>query len=236
MNRDDILVADLVSLGHTLARDFLAHGALAIKGRGQFTIALPGGSVATNFFPYLAAVPLDWSRANFFWVDERAVPPSAPDSNYRLARTLWLEPVAAPANRIHRIVTDDGDLDTAALSYADILRRIAGDPPRLDYVLLGAGPDGHVASIFSGLAGSSPDTGLVAVVENAPKPPPKRVTLTLPVLAHAKRLAIIALGREKAAAIAEAVNNRDAGSPLAQVIRHARSPWLLLDHDAGALL
>jgi 6-phosphogluconolactonase len=234
MNRDDILVADSVSLGHTLARDFLAHGTLAIKGRGQFTIALPGGSVATNFFPYLAAVPLDWSRTDFFWVDERAVPPSAPDSNYGLARTLWLEPVAAPAIRIHRIVTDDGDLDGAALIYADVLRRVAGDPPRLDYVLLGVGPDGHVASIFSGLGSSTNE--LVAVVDNAPKPPSRRVTLTLPVLANARRLAIIALGREKAPAIAKAVNDQNAGSPLARVIREARSPWLLLDHDAGALL
>jgi 6-phosphogluconolactonase len=236
MNRDDILVADSVSLGHTLARDFLAHGALAIKTRGQFTIALPGGSVATNLFPYLAAVSLDWSRTDFFWVDERAVSPSSPDSNYRLARTLWLEPVAAPAIRIHRIITDDGDLEGAALNYADVLRRVAGDPPRLDYVLLGTGPDGHVASIFSGLASQATEPNLVVVVDNAPKPPPRRVTLTLPVLTNARRVAIIALGREKASAIAEAVNNEDAGSPLARVIRHARSPWLLLDHDAGALL
>lgn len=236
MNRDDILVADPVSLGHTLARDFLAHGVLAIKGRGQFTIALPGGSVATNFFPYLAAVPLDWSRTDFFWVDERAVPASDQDSNYRLARTLWLEPVAAPAIRIHRMISDDGNLDDAASIYADILRRVAGDPPRLDYVLLGTGPDGHVASIFSGLATSATEPNLVVVVDSAPKPPPRRVTLTLPVLANARRLAIIALGKEKARAIAEAVNNHDAGSPLARVIRDARSPWLLLDHDAGALL
>jgi 6-phosphogluconolactonase len=234
--KPEILVGDATTLGRTLVRDFEHRGKSAIAARGRFTIALPGGSVASNFFPYLAAAALDWSRTEFFWVDERAVPPSDPDSNYRLARSLWFEPAEVPQACIHRMPTDEADLDRAASAYAEQLRSVAGDPPRLDFVLLGVGSDGHVASIFPGHASSRMEGDTVVVVQDAPKPPPRRLTLTIPVLAGAERVVILALGQSKAQPVHDALRDGKSALPLALVIRQSRHPWVLLDPDAAAEL
>ena len=87
-------------------------------------------------------------RFRYFWVDERAVAPSDPESNYALAQTLWLAPAGVPAASIHRMPADLPDLDAAAIAYAGDLTRTLGPAARLDFVLLGVGPEGHVASLF----------------------------------------------------------------------------------------
>jgi 6-phosphogluconolactonase len=234
--KPETLVGDTTTLGHALVRDFEHRGRSAVAARGCFTTALPGGSVASKFFTHLAAAALDWSRTEFFWVDERAVPPSDPDSNYRLARVLWFEPAKVPEACIHRMPADDADLDRAASRYTQELRTIAGDPPRLDFVLLGVGPDGHVASIFPEQASSKNEDRPVIVVRDAPKPPSRRLTLTIPVLADANRLVVIALGHAKARAVHDALRDGNSVSPLALVIRQSRHPWVLLDPDAAAEL
>ena len=92
------------SLAEALAGRFETAARHALATRGRFTVALPGGSVATLFFPRLARASVDWSRTDFFWGDERAVPPTDPDSNYAVARSLWLDPAGVPTGRIHRMV------------------------------------------------------------------------------------------------------------------------------------
>src|SRR5438445_3218085 len=141
----EILIASPTALAEALAADFTAHGQRALRLRGQFTIALSGGSLATQFFPRLARLPFDWSRTEFFWADERAVPPSDPESNYAVAMSLWLGPAKVPPANIHRVRGENADLNGAARDYAAELVQIAGTPPRLDLVMLGVGPDGHVA-------------------------------------------------------------------------------------------
>lgn len=231
----EILVADIKTLQETLSVDFETQGRLALQLRAVFSVALSGGSLATRFFPALARLPFDWSRTEFFWADERAVPPSDPESNYGIAHSLWLGPAQVPAARIHRMRGDDAVLPRAARDYADELVAVAGSPPRLDLVMLGAGPDGHIASLFPDHPVFRDDQHLVAAVENAPKPPPRRLTLTMPVLANAGRVTVVALGKEKAEAIRGAVE-RGAATPLGVLAGRARNIRFLLDQEAASLL
>ena len=229
----DTVIADAITLGQALASDVEAEGTRAIAARGKFTLAIPGGSVASTFFLQLAQLSFDWSRTEFFWTDERAVSPDDPESNYGIARSLWLQPAGVPSKQIHRMPADRSDLETAAREYADELRRIAGDPPVLDLVLLGVGEDGHVASLFPGHAATSNEQALVAVVADAPKPPPRRMTLTLPVLTSARRDIVAAMGKSKAPALRDGLEGRDSGLPIAAVLHRSARLLLLLDPDAA---
>ena len=224
------------SLAESLAARFEEEARHAVAARGRFTVALPGGSVATSFFPRLARVPFDWSRTDFFWGDERAVPPDHPDSNYAAARSLWLTPAGVPEASVHRMKAEEPDLAQAAADYARELAEVAGSPPRLDLVLLGVGPDGHVCSLFAG----HPVLGLrdraVAVVEDSPKPPPRRLTLTLPVVTGAGLVVVVALGRAKAEMIRAALEDPGSALPVALVARQARRATFLLDAEAASLL
>jgi len=224
------------SLAESLAARFEEEARHAVAARGRFTVALPGGSVATSFFPRLARVPFDWSRTDFFWGDERAVPPDHADSNYAAARSLWLTPAGVPEASVHRMKAEEPDLAQAAADYARELAEVAGSPPRLDLVLLGVGPDGHVCSLFAG----HPVLGLrdraVAVVEDSPKPPPRRLTLTLPVVTGAGLVVVVALGRGKAEIIRAALEDPGSALPVALVARQARRATFLLDVEAASLL
>jgi 6-phosphogluconolactonase len=231
----EILIADKETLAAGLIADFDTHGRLALTLRGVFTVALSGGSLASEFFPALARLPFDWARTEFFWADERAVPPSDPESNFGVAQSLWLGPANVPAANIHRMRGERIDLQRAAREYTEALTTVAGTPPRLDLVLLGLGPDGHIASLFPGHPVSLEEQQLVAVVENSPKPPPRRLTLTMPVLAGAARVTVVALGKEKAAAIRDALE-RNAATPVGILVKRARDIRFLLDQEAAGLL
>ena len=232
----DLQAGDQSEVLLRLAQDFTSEAARAIAGRGFFAVALPGGSVATNGFPALAALPLNWSQVQYFWVDERAVPPSDPESNYALAQKLWLAPAGVPAASIHRMPADLPDLGAAAITYSDVLTRALGSPARLDFVLLGVGPDGHVASLFPRHRVLALEDRLVAAVDDAPKPPPRRLTLTLPMLAGAERVVVVAFGEEKAEALREALERHDSPQPLARLLRRTKRPLVLADRAAASLL
>ena len=230
------IVADLQTLSERLAGDFELECGRVQATRRRFTVALPGGSVAAACFPRLAKLPIDWDRCDFFWVDERAVPPGDPESNYGAAQSLWLDVAGVPAARIHRMPADAPDLDKAAESYADVITRNTPRPSRLDYVILGVGPDGHVASLFPGHALLSEANRLVAAVHDAPKPPPRRMTLTLPLLRGAGRVVVAAFGHAKAEVMREALTNPESALPVAMVLRHAGAALVLLDRDAAGLM
>jgi len=232
----ETLVDKAESLAEALAVRLSDEGRHAVAARGRFTLALPGGSVATSFFPRLARVPFDWARTDFFWGDERAVPPDHPDSNYAAARSLWLTPAGVPDASVHRMKAEAPDLAQAAVEYERELGGVAGSPPRLDLVLLGVGPDGHVCSLFAGHPVLALRDRAVAVVEDSPKPPPRRLTLTLPVLTGAALVAVVALGRGKAEIIRAAIEDPASALPLALVARQARRTTFLLDAEAASLL
>ncbi len=232
----EIIVDAPLVLAERLAALFESDGQGALAARGFFAVALSGGSVATTFFPRLAHLPFDWSRTEIFWADERAVPTSDPESNYGLARRLWLEPAKVPAQRAHRMEADAQDLERAAAAYRGELVRVLGVPPRLDLVLLGVGQDGHVCSLFPGHPLLLEEGHWVTPVLDAPKPPPRRLTLTLPLLAAAGRVVLAAQGRAKARVLCEALERPDSPLPVALVARRARRVVFLLDPEAASAL
>jgi 6-phosphogluconolactonase len=232
----EVVVGKPAALAEALASRFEKDGRQALARHGRFAVALPGGSVAAAFFPRLAALPFDWSRTEFFQADERAVPPSDPASNYALARSLWLGPAGVPAACVHRMEGEAADLAAAARAHTRELRRVLGTPPRLDLVLLGTGEDGHVASLFPGHPALREKRLGVTAVADAPKPPPRRLTLTLPSLLTAEGVVVAALGETKAGAVRDALEDAACSSPLAAVLRGARHVLVLLDDGAASLL
>jgi len=230
----DVVVAPLPMLLERLIEDVREESARANARRGLFAMALTGGSVGVFGFPALATVPFDWNLTHLFWGDERAVPTTSDDSNFGLARKLWLTPAGVTAAAIHRMPADNPDLNAAAHHYRDEILRVLGASPRFDHVLLGVGPDGHVASLFPGHPALSEERELVLPIVDSPKPPPRRLTLTMPMLTGAERVVVMALGNMKAAAMKEALTRDDSSLPVALVLRRSRRPLVLLDRDASS--
>jgi len=228
----DVHVAPLGRLIDRLGRDVMREADTAYASRQRFAMAIPGGSVV----PALKGVPLDWQRSHVFWVDERAASPTSHDSNFGLARRQWLEPAKATPTSVHRMPADDPDLTAAAIAYSHEIVRVLGPAPQLDLVLLGVGQDGHVASLFPGHPALSETRDLVLPIVDAPKPPPRRLTLTLPLLTGAGRVIVMALGESKADVMQEAIERADSSLPVSLVLRRAHRALVLLDEDAGSRL
>jgi 6-phosphogluconolactonase len=207
----------------------------AIEERRSFSIAVPGGSAAEFLFPALATAAIDWPKVSVFWVDERMVPPDDADSNFRLAGDIWLNKVPIPAAQIHRMHGED-PARAAAEEYARTLTVALGAPARLDLALLGVGPDGHVASLFPGHRLLRAWDRDVAVLEDAPKPPPARMTLTLKALTAARRVVVFATGTAKAKVIAEVLADDESELPLALATMGEAPVTYLLDPEAASQL
>lgn len=203
---------------------------LAARG-APLRVAVSGGSVAQAFLPRLVGMPLAPRQIEVFFCDERAVPPSHPDSNFRLGKELWADPASIPPEHVHAFFSGS-TLDESAQRY-DALLRSRGERP-LDVVLLGMGPDGHVASLFPGHPALE-STRWTEIVLDAPKPPPERLTLTLPLLTSAPHIFLAAFGAAKA----EVLNRALAGGstlPVARVLARARRMTVLVDEALGGAL
>ena len=236
--RPRVVIDDLAQLPHTFASEFQNSVMEVLARRGRFSVGLPGGSVASAFLPVLVPLAVDWTRIDVFWIDERALPPDHPDSNYGIASRLLLVPARVPASRIHRMRGELPELDEAARRAADELKSIAGDPPALDVVLAGVGEDGHVASIFPGrsASGAKLEAQPIVAVYDSPKPPLRRLTLTLDVLSGARLVVVAAFGTSKAVVMRDALEGDRAATPIAELLRRAASSVVLLDREAGRLL
>jgi 6-phosphogluconolactonase len=235
------IFADLEALSRAAADFFVSLSQSAIKSENRFAVALSGGSTPRRFFSLLASSPcqesIKWSSTHFFWADERCVSKKASESNYNLAYSMLLSRVPVPGDNIHRIRGED-DPERAARDYEDCLREFFGRLPLpvFDLIILGAGADGHTASIFPDAAVVRERTRL-AVPVYAEAPNPARVTLTLPVLNNAAQVLFLASGRAKNAVLHEILED---GNPkrypagLVQPVR-GRLTWLI-DRDAASLL
>jgi 6-phosphogluconolactonase len=226
--RADLVVGDTSVLELVVATEFTSRSAAAISGRGRFIVALPGGSVASAFFPVISRSGIDWAHVDIFWIDERAVAPDHPDSNYGLASRLLLRPAGIDSSRVHRMHGELESLDVAARRASDALTTAAGDPPRLDLALVGVGEDGHVASIFAGRAGMEAGPQPVIAIHDALKPPPRRLTMTFPVLANARRVIVAGFGAAKARVLHEALRDASSATPVAELLRRAASSIVLI--------
>ncbi|EIE21413.1 6-phosphogluconolactonase-like protein [Coccomyxa subellipsoidea C-169] len=206
--KDDYAVLQFGSpaaVGSGLATYVQEASAAAIKERGAFTLVLSGGSLFKALSPLIGLPGLDLSKWHVFFVDERNVPHSSSDSNFKGADEVLLSKVAIPREQIYAI-KEHLTVNEAATEYAGQLLRLdekvlPRNPeglPVFDMILLGLGPDGHVASLFPNRSQIAATDSWVLPVENSPKPPPERITFSLPVINSAKQIGIVAAGEGKA--------------------------------------
>jgi 6-phosphogluconolactonase len=195
--------------------------AWAEEGR---SCALSGGNTALIFLPALRAAGVNWSNITLFWADERAVAPDDPESNYGLADRMLLSPLAAKAPRAMRMPTEL-PLAEAAIQYDDTLAKELGGGA-LDLAILGVGEDGHVASIFPGAPGAK---ARVVAVEDAPKMPRRRLSLSLEFLVQTKKIWLVVVGARKLAVLHTALSKTQRSTPLDRVIHQAKDVTVFTD-------
>jgi 6-phosphogluconolactonase len=175
-----------------------------IRAQGRTPqVALTGGDTPKRTYELLAREPEPWRDIEVWFGDERCVAPDDEQSNHRMAALALLDPAGIAPERVHRMEGELGP-DRGAQRYAQLLReRLDGDPaPVLDLILLGIGPDGHVASLFpSAPTLQAGEEAVCLPVHDSPKPPPRRITLSLAVLRAARRCMLLATGASKADAI-----------------------------------
>ena len=196
----------------------------AIGERGVARVALSGGSTPKRVYPLLVEPrrrdAVDWSAVEFFWGDERAVPPDHPESNFGVAYGMLISQLpGVRADRIHRMQAEATDLDAAALVYETELRLAFGArgdaPPPFDLVWLGMGPDGHTASLFPGTEALG-EAMRWAIGNWVPALDAWRMTLTYPVLNAARETMFVVTGGDKADALAR-VRSGDSELPAARI-------------------
>ena len=244
----DVLVRpDAGSLARTVAEELVDRLAGAQATSGSASVVLTGGGVGVAVLEQVAALapagaggPVDWSAVDVWWGDERFVPADDDDRNDKAARRALLDAVGVPAERVHPMPPSDGGFATpedAAAWYADELAAAAPDAdlPRFDVLLLGMGPEGHIASIFPG-SPAVRDQRPVFAVRNCPKPPPTRVSLGFPAISAAEEVWLVVAGAEKAPAVARAIGGADPDELPAAGVRGRRATRWLLDAAAAGKL
>lgn len=197
----------------------------ATRSAAPVSVAVSGGRIAKEFFSVVARLARErghsLAHVHFFWADERCVPPTDAESNYRIATELLFQPLGLPAASIHRLRGED-EPEAAARAAEAELRRIApangAGQPVLDLVLLGMGEDGHVASLFPGESEAVMDSPAVYRAVTASKPPPRRITLGYAAIAAAREVWVMASGAGKEAALRESLSPVGQ-TPLARILR-----------------
>lgn len=234
-------------IGRIAAAEFIRAGLAAIADRGRFHVALAGGLTPRRAYQLLGADPfrrqLDWTRVEFFWGDERAVPPGHHDSNYRMAREAMLDRLAVKESQIHRMRGEVEPLEVAAHEYQELMARIFrvppnGPPPVFDLILLGLGADGHTASIFPGTPAVRELFRWVMPNVRPGVARGERLTLTVPVLNRARVVTFLVTGKDKAEAVATILEGGgEAEPPPARLVAPpaGQVEWLL-DREAASAL
>jgi len=236
------VVEDAAAVARAAAELFVKLAAQAASARRLFRVLLAGGTTPKALYTLLASAEyrsrVDWDRSAFFFGDERAVPPDHPQSNYRMANEVLFRPLGIAESSIHRMKAEAEDLNAAAAAYEGVLRASFGAFPRFDLVLLGMGSDGHTASLFPRSPVLEEQSRWVAPVLDAPKAPPRRLTVTLPVLNAGHQVLFMVAGRQKAPALREVLEGT---APPEQYPAKCIQPgperlFWLVDEAAGAEL
>ncbi|CCI44568.1 unnamed protein product [Albugo candida] len=183
----------------------------AIQTNGRFTIAISGGSlpkILQSGLEAMASANIDFTKWHVFFADERCVALDHADSNYRACHEAFFSRVSIPRDQIYTIDSVD-DSSKAAKIYEDQLRNVFGEPdvPTFDLILLGMGPDGHTCSLFPDHPLLLEKTKWVARIQDSPKPPAERITLTLPVVNNARHVAFVVTGANKAETLQAILQN-----------------------------
>ena len=224
-NFELISFADADELSQAVASAWLDEIKTANRAGKSHCVALSGGRISRKFFAAVAeqakARAVFFGRVHFFWADERCVPPDDAESNFRLANELLFAPLKITGAQIHRIRGEDSPEAAAKAASAEISKIAPVNEtgqPVLDLIFLGMGGDGHVASLFPNASADIVSCAMpFLAVENSPKPPPNRVTLSYAVIAAARQVWVLVSGTGKEAALRESLEP-DGHTPLARVI------------------
>ena len=224
-SQDELATQTAVRLAAVLAE--------AQAARGTASVVLTGGRTGGAVLAALRDATLDWSTIDVYWGDERFLPGGDPERNETLARQELLDHVPVASARVHPMAPSDGefgdDPDAAAEAYAVLLR----DVPSFDVCLLGVGEEGHTASLFPHSPAVAETARAAVAVRDCPKPPPTRVSLTLPTIRRAERVWLMTAGAAKAEAVAAALAGANAADIPAAGARGRQETLWLLDRAAA---
>lgn len=219
---------------------FCELGEQAIRERGRYTVALSGGSTPRGLHDQLAtsfSKRLPWDKVFFFWGDERHVPPDFPESNFRMAKETLLSKLPIPEQNIFRMRGELPDANEAAAQYQKLLHNFfqpaAGEFPRIDFNLLGMGPDGHTVSLFPGTRGLEECRRWV-IGNWVPQKDTWRITLTYPVINNCRVVMFLINGEKKAEMVRTALKDPSANLPCQGVQPTSGELLWYLDKGAGA--
>ena len=217
----------------------------AVAARGRALIVLTGSGNGIALLRYLIEPPqeIEWSKVHLFWGDERYVPEDDDERNEKQAREALLDHIDIPSSNVHPMPASDGEFGTAlaaaALAYEQLLAANAepGYPaPNFDVHLLGVGPEGHINSVFPDTPAVRETTRMVVEVEDSPKPPPQRITFTMPAVQRSREVLLLVSGAAKADAVAAAIDGTDpVAVPAAGAVGRENTIWLL-DEEAASKL
>jgi len=236
---------DLTSLTGSVAARFVTKVIDLLDEKPEVHIVLTGGGAGIGILRSIneseARDSIDWARVHVWWGDERWVPHDHPDRNEKQARDALLDHVALSPAHIHPFPApgDVDDLDAAAVAHAAELAGAAPDHatvPVFDITFLGVGPDGHIASLFPGASGIRVRDASVISVRNAPKPPPERLSLTLPAINSSDRIWLALSGSDKASALGLALAGAATPDVPAAGARGTKRTVFFVDKAAAAEL
>ncbi|QPP09452.1 6-phosphogluconolactonase [Streptomyces bathyalis] len=240
---------DKDEMARAAAERLVSRVAEAQSARGSASVVLTGGRNGNGLLAALASSPardsVDFSRLDVWWGDERFLPEGHPERNVTQARDALLDSVPLDPARVHPMAASDGaygnDVEAAAGAYESELAAAAGPEdhgrvPSFDVLLLGVGPDTHVASLFPGHPGVREAERMAVGVHDSPKPPPVRISLTLPAIRAAREVWLLAAGEDKSQAVARALSETDESQAPAAGARGRDGTLWLLDEAAAAKL
>ncbi len=241
----DVLVEpDPERLAQRVAEELVARLSAAQAARGTASVVLTGGTIGIAVLERVAGPvreTVDWSAVDVWWGDERFVPADDDERNEKAAHRALLDAVGVDLARVHAMPPSDGEFaepEDAAAWYAEQLAAAAGEygrVPRFDVLLLGMGPDGHVASIFPDSAAID-DSRSVFAVRNSPKPPPTRISLGFAAIGAAEEVWVVVSGAGKAEAVARALSGAEPRQLPAAGAHGVRATRWLLDAPAAGQL
>lgn len=234
---------DKAALAGSIAARFLTKVVDIIDEKGEATVVLTGGTMG---YATLAAIndsaardSVDWGKVNVWWGDERWLPSGDPERNETQAREALLDHVSLDPARVHPFAASDSgiELDDAATAYTAELAEHAPDGaeyPIFDITFLGVGPDAHIASLFPERGGIRETEKNVISVRNSPKPPPERLSLTLPVINSSLRIWLVVAGADKASALGLTLASASFYEVPAAGVQGRRRTLFFVDNEAAA--
>jgi 6-phosphogluconolactonase len=234
MKAEQRVMADAASLINAAVEQFISVARMAIAKRGVFYVALAGGSTPKGLYQMLATSPyttqIDWARVHLFFGDERCVLPSHGDSNFKMASAAMIDTITIPEGNVHRMPTELKPADVAA-AYAATMAKVMGEQP-LDLVLLGLGPDGHIASLFPGTPALDVTESMTTALY-VEKFDSWRVTMTYPVINAARQVIVFIAGEAKAAIVKDITTESVTGLPVQRLAPTGDYFWYMDTAAAG---